>query len=96
MDQITINKGSDLHFAGVFRDSVGEPVDMTGWDVSIYDHQLLGGEILIEWSNASVGEYQASMQWVETMPLGSQMKFRLRATKDGEDITSPLIRIIVK
>jgi hypothetical protein len=98
MSVIEINRGSDLRFTGTWRDETGAPMDMTGYSIAVYDATFFppGSEITVAWVDASLGQYEAELQWSDSLPLGQVLSFRLRVSLDGEDRTSPAIGISIK
>lgn len=94
MHEISINKGSDLYFTGVWKDPDGIPVDYTGYILSVYDTSpVVSANMTLSWVDASVGSYSAVLQWSEKLQSG--IKFRLRVSSGGVDLTSPLILVNV-
>jgi hypothetical protein len=94
---IEINRGSDVRLAGVWRDSTGAAMDMTGWAIELFQPNFpAGASMSVIWTDAAAGEYYARMEWVDGITLGRTMNFRLRASRDGDDVSSPLIWITVK
>ena len=96
MNQITINRGSDLIFTGTWRDESGEAVDLTGWEIAVFEPNHLGGDMTVEWIDAAAGTYEARLEWNDSIPSGRVASFRLRISSGEQDRSSPLIIIGVQ
>lgn len=94
---IVINRGSDLTFETVWTDAAGEPLDLAGAAVAVYEpHTAISGRITLAISDATGGVISGRVEWADAMPLGRIMSFRLRLTRDGNDTSTPRIWIDVK
>lgn len=96
MNEITINPGSDLTLTGTWRDAAGQPVDLTGWTIAVFEPHPLAAGMTVEWTNAATGQYRAQLAWNDAMPTGKIANFRLRITSGTEDRSSPQIFIGVQ
>ena len=96
MFEIEINRGSDLTFSGTWRDQSGAALNLTGWSIAVFDPHPSAVGLGVSWINAANGAYQASLPWSDAMPMGRIASFRLRVSKDGEDVSSPAIYVRVK
>lgn len=96
MDQITINRGSDLTLTGTWRDASGAAMNLTGWDIAVFDAHHSLATMAVEWVNAAAGTYTARIDWSDSIPTGRIAHFRLRISKDGDDRSSPRIWVIVQ
>ena len=92
-----INRGSDLNLQLRFEDGEGDPIDLTGYTVAAFEaHAKLAPHLTLTISNAAYGEVIGRIEWSDAMPTGNIMSFRVRVSKDGSDISSPLIMVPVQ
>jgi hypothetical protein len=96
MSEITINRGSDLTFTGVWRDQAGAPLNLTGWQIAVFEPHPSVAAMTVEWVNAAVGSYIARLQWNDAIPSGRVANFRLRVSQGADDRSSPQIWVGVK
>ena len=93
---LTINKGSDLTFSFVWPDEDGEPIDLTGYTADFFElHPALLDNLTVGITDPENGELTISMDWVNGMPYGNSMFFRVRITLLDFSDTLPLIYINV-
>lgn len=96
MNEITINRGSDLTLTGVWRDQAGQALDLSDWAIALFEvHPSLQGPT-VEWIDAAAGSYRAHIPWNDQIRTGKVASFRLRISKDGEDRSSPQIWVVVQ
>lgn len=96
MNEITINRGSDLTLTGVWRDATGAAMNLTGWTIEVFEPHPYAQAMTVEWVNAATGQYRAALPWSNAMATGRIANFRLRISRDGEDRSSPQIWIVVQ
>lgn len=88
---INTNLGSDLIFAGVWKDENGNPMNMTGYTIALFNaHPLLSGAT-ITWTNAAVGAFSFVCQHRSDWFVGRNISFRIRVSLAGLDVSSPEI-----
>jgi hypothetical protein len=93
MTTISVNRGSDLTLNGVWRDSAGTPINMTGWAISPFEAHPSISDMTVEWVDASVGTFRARVEWSDLVSAGQGVSFRLRVTREGDSRSSPEIRV---
>lgn len=87
---IPLNRGSDITLLGTYTNPDDSAFDLTGWTLEAFEaDSALDLTITIE--DAAAGQIKVVIQWLDAYETGSDMTFRIRATKDGDDISSPLI-----
>ncbi|MFO6448911.1 hypothetical protein ACLBKU_17400 [Erythrobacter sp. NE805] len=95
MNEITINRGSDVTLTGSWRDETGEPMDLRDWNISAFQpHPSISG-MTVEWLDASTARYRVYIEWSDQIPHGKMAGFRLRISKDNAEVSSPKIWINV-
>lgn len=95
-NSLTVNKGSDLTFSLVWPDENGDPINLTGYTADFFElHPALIDNLTVDISDAAGGELTISMNWVNGMPYGNVMFFRVRITLLDFSQTLPLIYINV-
>jgi len=96
MNDLALNRGSDLKFTGVWRDEAGAALNLTGWTIAVFEPHPSAAGLVVAWTNAAAGVYEASLPWSDGTPNGRVVNFRLRISKDGEDVSSPMIYVRVQ
>lgn len=92
---LEIERGSDLNFTATWGGA--SPIDLTGMTVSATDaHPALAGNLSLQITDAAAGLITGRIEWVDTMPLGAVMFFRIMLTDGGDTQTTPQIQVLVK
>ena len=95
MGIISINLGSDLVFSGVWKDSNGAPMNMTGYGISLFMPHPLLSAAAISWTNAALGQFSLTCQYNTNWLKGRFMSFRIRVTLGDLDTSTPEIWVDV-
>lgn len=96
MLDVELNRGSDLKLSGVWRDQDGAALNLVGWSIAVFEPHPAAVALTVSWTDASVGAYRADLPWNDGIPSGRIMSFRLRISKDGENVSSPATYVRVK
>lgn len=96
MNDIPINRGSDLTFTGTWRNENGQPVNLAGWTIAAFDAHPLAAGMTVAWVDAALGQYSATLPWSDAMPTGRIINFRLRVSLGQDDRSSPKIWVVVQ
>lgn len=63
----------------------GQPLDLTGYTLSVAEHYGLDGRVTVSIDDAATGRISGGIVWASSIPDGMQAWFRLRLTKAGAD-----------
>jgi hypothetical protein len=70
------------------------PFDLTGWTVAIFEPSAqLGSNISVSVDNAAAGRVIVRIEWANSYPVGVVHEFRIKVSKDGEDVGFPQIQL---
>lgn len=92
---VTLNRGSDIFLDLQFQDDNGDPIDMTGWTIAIFEAETWGlANGSVAWADQSTGLARLSAQWGATPP--SETWFRVRATRTVDGVDDALPKMTVR
>lgn len=88
-DIIKLNYGSDFNVSFVWRDEIGNAVNLTGYSVAIYDaDDYTQANMVSTISDAPNGVVTLSMEWMDAMPTDKEARFRVRITNGNDDVST--------
>lgn len=92
---ITIYRGSDIRHKAVVMDSAQNPIDLTGYDVRLFEASPeLGATLTV--TDAAAGEIEVSAQWQDAWKTGRFMSYRIQISLDGRETAWPQVWIQVR
>jgi hypothetical protein len=88
------NRGSDVDFSLVWRDSANDPADLSGYTLQLLD---VSTEILpyltATISDPPNGVVSGRIEWDASLLAGVNYRFRIQVTLGTEDDATPLIEV---
>lgn len=92
---ITIYRGSDIRHKAVVMDAEQNPIDLTGYDVRLFEASPeLGATLTV--TDAVAGEIEVSAQWQDAWKTGRFMSYRIQISLDGRETAWPQVWIQVR
>lgn len=98
-NEIPINRGSDMPLEVVFMGDDNLSIDLTGaTNVEIFEpHASLAGHVTAALGpDPTLGVITCRIEWDGGFEDGRKMAFRVRCNLGGDDISSPLIWVLVQ
>lgn len=92
---ITIERGSDLRLSTVLMDASRTPIDLTGYDVRLFEASEDLGAVLAV-SDAENGIVTVSAEWKDSWETGRKMSFRIQISVGGRETAWPQVWIRIR
>lgn len=93
-----INYGSDLEFDIPWPDGAGGVVDLTGWTVSLLDvtAEISALTTAVKSATPADGKITVRVEWSADLLKNTPYNFRVKISKDGDDQSTNLMRVVYK
>jgi hypothetical protein len=93
-----INFGSDLEFDIPWPDGADGVLDLTGWTVTLMDVTEAIADLITatQTGNPVDGVITVRLEWSDTLFKNTAYNFRVHITKDGDDNSTNLMRVIYR
>lgn len=112
MSSLIVNKGSDAEFILAYKDAAGEPIDLTGRTVLVFDEVIVGAtsrrgvqvvgikdKITGTVTNGAGGIVTLKLDGTDPIPVG-KYSFRVQLNEgtgnDIESLATPLIYLDIR
>lgn len=96
-EPFNVNWGSDLQFDIPWPNGAGGNADLTGWTVSLLDvSDDITGLVTVESPDLSTGVITVRLEWSSLLLKSRTYRFRVQISKDGEDQSTNLMRVIYR
>ena len=83
---IPLRRGSDILHEVPFRDDNGDPINMTGWTLSVFEGDTWGlANATFTWVAQSTGDAVLRADWTSSTPPETWVRLRITRTADGYD-----------
>lgn len=92
---VTIYRGSDINQKNILADAQQNPIDLTGFDVRLFETSPELGATL-EVTDAVAGEVTVSAQWQDSWKTGRHMFYSIQISMEGRDDAWPRVWIQVR
>lgn len=91
-----INYGTDLTFDFAWPDGAGGVVDLTDWTVNLLDvtETLTGFVTATKSDSPETGVIVVRVEWSSELYKDKNYNFRVQISKDGEDQSTNMLRVI--
>ena len=97
MATLDMLRGSDVDFRMVWPGDLGQPFDLTQWDISAFEaHRLLEGTLTLTKGDAAAGEIIGRIEWDGAFNTGASMGFRVQISQGDEHRSTPQLIVNVK
>lgn len=96
-DHITIEleRGSDILHELPFRDDDGNPINMTGWTIEVFEGDTWAlANATVTWVDQANGDALLRADWTTSTPPETWLRLRTTRTADGYDDAFPIIRFV--
>jgi hypothetical protein len=89
------NRGSDVDFSLVWKDSDNDPADLFGYTVQVLDvTPELAPYLTVSITDPANGVITGRIEWDASLPAGVQYQFRVQVTLGTEDDATNLIEVM--
>lgn len=90
---IELNRGSDIFHEINCRDDDGNPINMTGWTVSVLEGDAWAmANATVEWTDQANGDAVLRADWTTLTPANTWLCIKFSHTSDGYDDAWPVIK----
>jgi hypothetical protein len=91
---IALNRGSDIYHEFICKDDAGDPINMTGWTIALFEAETwLAANGVIAWTDQAAGEARLTAAWSSSTPAKTWFIARLTRTSDGFDDALPKVTV---
>lgn len=92
---LELDRGSDLFQEINVRDDDGNPINMTGWSLSILESDpWIATNATVAWTNQINGDAVIRAEWTSLTPAECWARIRFTRTSDNLDDAWPLLKIV--
>jgi hypothetical protein len=89
---IVLNRGSDIRLPLAFEADNGDPIDMTGHSIAIFEgSEWATANGSVAWTDQAGGLALLSADWTDDPEPPAEVWFRLRTTGSGFDEAMPAL-----
>lgn len=92
---ITIERGSDLVLETVLMDASRTAIDLTGYDVRLFEASDELDAVLTV-TDAANGKVQVVAEWQDSWPTGQKMSFRIQISAGGRETAWPQVWVRIR
>jgi hypothetical protein len=91
---LVLNRGTDIKVDLIFKDDAGDPIDMTGHTIAVFEADAWGtANGSVDWTDQAAGEAQLSAAWGGDTPAETWFRVRTTQTSSGFDDALPKITV---
>jgi hypothetical protein len=92
---LTLNRGTDLLHDIFFEDDNGDPINMFGWTVSIFEADAwMQTNVTVAWKDQTAGIATVRANWTPNAPSSASLRVAFTRTLDGYDETSNILKVV--
>ena len=92
---VSLERGTDVLNPVEYRDDDGNPINMTGWTIAIFEADAwMMANATIVWTDQANGDALLRADWTTTTPAECWVRIRATQTSDGFDDALPIIKIV--
>ena len=88
------NRGSDVDFTLVWKDSDNDPADLSGYTVQVLDvTPELADYLTVTIADAATGRVTGRIEWDDSLEAGVNYRFRIQVSLSVQDDSTNLIEV---